>query len=56
MSRDLENARFSIDVEDLVERVGTFREEFTSVQEVSEKGEVWHQLTKQLQDLASLSR
>lgn len=53
VSRDLESARFSVDVEGLVERVENFREEFATARGMSEKAEVWDQLTQHLKDLES---
>ncbi|HEX6299797.1 MAG TPA: hypothetical protein VF148_04995 [Acidimicrobiia bacterium] len=56
VSRDLESARFSVDVDGLVERVRIFREEFASVEGVTENAEVWDRLTNHLKELASHSR
>jgi hypothetical protein len=53
LSRDLESARFSLDVDGLVERVERFREEFATARGMSEKAEVWDQLTNQLRGLES---
>lgn len=55
VSRDLESARFSVDVDGLVERVENFREEFAPAGGMSEKAEAWDQLANQLKDLASRS-
>lgn len=53
VSRDLESARSPIDVDGLIERVEAFREEFANVGGMTEKADVWDQLTNHLKDLAS---
>ena len=56
VSRDLESARFSVDVDGLIERVENFRKEFATARGMSEKAEVWDQLTQHLKDLESLTQ
>lgn len=56
VSRDLENARFSVDVDGLIARVNTFREEFAAARGVSEAPGFWDQLSSHLEDLANHSQ
>jgi hypothetical protein len=56
VNRDLENARSSVDLNLLVERVGTFRVEFATAPGMRETAEVWDQLTNQLEALAGRSQ
>jgi len=56
VSRDLESARFSVDVDGLVERVENFREEFATARGMSERAELWDQLTNHLKGLASVTQ
>lgn len=56
VGRDLEGAHFSVDVDGLIARVSSFRQEFAAARGVSEEAEVWDQLSSHLEDLAAHSR